>query len=49
MNTSQTQNLWLWPKRPHMAFSVTETSVAEMSVAEMSEHRVSYVEKNPLS
>ena len=31
-----THNLWLWPKRPPLAFSVAETSVAEMSVAEMS-------------
>ena len=31
MHTSQTQNLWLWPKRPPSAFSVAETSVAEMS------------------
>ena len=31
INTSQTQNLWLWPKRPPSAFSVAETSVAEMS------------------
>ena len=28
-HTSQTQNLWLWPKRPPLAFSVAETSVAE--------------------
>ena len=26
-----TNNLWLWPKRPPLAFSVAETSVAEMS------------------
>ena len=26
-----THNLWLWPKRPPLAFSVAETSVAEMS------------------
>ena len=26
-----TQNLWLWPKRPPLAFSVSETIVAEMS------------------
>ena len=26
-----THNLWFWPKRPPMAFSVAETSVAEMS------------------
>ena len=31
MHTRQTQNLWLWPKRPPSAFSVAETSVAEMS------------------
>ena len=31
MHTSQTQNLWLWLKRPPLAFSVAETSVAEMS------------------
>ena len=31
IHTSQTQNLWLWPKRPPLAFSVAETSVAEMS------------------
>ena len=31
MHTSQTQNLWLWPKRPPSAFSVAETSMAEMS------------------
>ena len=26
-----THNLWLWPKRPPLAFFVAETSVAEMS------------------
>ena len=26
-----THNLWFWPKRPPLAFSVAETSVAEMS------------------
>ena len=26
-----THNLWLWPKRPPLAFPVAETSVAEMS------------------
>ena len=26
-----THNLWLWPKRPPLAFSVAEMSVAEMS------------------
>ena len=26
-----THNIWLWPKRPPLAFSVAETSVAEMS------------------
>ena len=31
MHTSQTQNLWFWPKRPPSAFSEAETSVAEMS------------------
>ena len=31
MHTSQTQYLWLWPKRPPLAFSVAETSMAEMS------------------
>ena len=31
MHTSQTPNLWFWPKRPPSAFSVAETSVAEMS------------------
>ena len=36
MHTSQTQDLWLWPKCPPSAFSV-----AEMSVANMSEHRTS--------
>ena len=25
-----TNNLWLWPKRPPLAFSVAEMSVAEM-------------------
>ena len=25
------QNLWFWPKRPPLEFSVAETSVAEMS------------------
>ena len=28
---TQTHNLWFWPKRPPLAFSVAETSVAEMS------------------
>ena len=27
----KTQNLWFWPKRPPLAFSVAEMSVAEMS------------------
>ena len=31
MQTSQTQKLRFWPKRPPSAFSVAETSVAEMS------------------
>ena len=31
MHISQTQNLWLWPKCPPLAFSVAEMSVAEMS------------------
>ena len=26
-----THNLWLWPKRPPLAFSVAETSMVEMS------------------
>ena len=26
-----THNLWFWPKRPPLAFSLAETSVAEMS------------------
>ena len=26
-----THNLWIWPKRPPLAFSLAETSVAEMS------------------
>ena len=26
-----THNLWLWPKRPPLAFSVAETSEAKMS------------------
>ena len=26
-----THNLWFWPKRPPLTFSVAETSVAEMS------------------
>ena len=28
---TSTHNLWFWPKRPPLAFSVAETSVAEMS------------------
>ena len=31
MHTPPTHNLWFWPKRPPLAFSVAETSVAEMS------------------
>ena len=38
-----THNLWLWPKRPPLAFSVAETSVAETSVAEMSVAEMSYI------
>ena len=26
MHTSQTQNLWLWPKHPPLAFSVAKMS-----------------------
>ena len=31
MHTSQTQNLWLWPKCLPLAFSVAKMSLAEMS------------------
>ena len=31
MESTPTHNLWFWPKRPPLAFSVAETSVAEMS------------------
>ena len=41
-----THNLWLWPKRPPLAFSVAETSVAEMFVAEMSYIRHTVVWSN---
>ena len=30
-----THNLWLWPKRPPLAYSVAEMPVAEMSGFEM--------------
>ena len=30
MESTLTHNLWLWPKRPPLVFSVAETSVAEM-------------------
>ena len=31
MESTPTHNLWFWPKRPPLPFSVAETSVAEMS------------------
>ena len=31
MESTPTHNLWFWPKRPPLVFSVAETSVAEMS------------------
>ena len=31
MESTPTHNLWFWPKRPPLAFSVAEMSVAEMS------------------
>ena len=31
MHTSQTQDSWLWPKCPPLAFSVAKMSLAEMS------------------
>ena len=39
-----THNLWFWPKRPPLAFSLAATSVAEMSYAEMSMAEMSYIQ-----
>ena len=56
MESTPTHNLWFWPKRPPLAFSVAETSVAEMSrpkrhrqkcLAEMSYIRLGTPEKQP--
>ena len=43
MESTPTHNLWFWPKRPPLVFSVAEMSVAEMSVAEMSAAEMSYI------
>ena len=50
MESTPTHNLWFWPKRLPLAFSVAETSVAKMSgaetsVAETSVAEMSYIPK----